>query len=58
MLGGAGYGRPIPDSSDYVYGPSAPRMAGGCFRVILLFVFLFLLLSLFGSNFGTMILGF
>jgi hypothetical protein len=58
MLGGAGYSRPVPDSSDYTYGPSAPRLAGGCFRVILLFVFFFLLLSLLGSNFGTMMLGF
>ena len=32
MLGGAGYSRPVPDSSDYTYGPSAPRLAGGCFR--------------------------
>jgi hypothetical protein len=58
MLGGAGYSRPMPDSSDYTYGPSGPRLAGGCFRVILLFVLLFLLLSLLGSNFGTMMLGF
>ena len=56
MLGGAGYSRPVPDSSDYTY--AAPRIAGGCFRVILLFVFFFLLLSLLGSNFGAMMLGF
>ena len=58
MLGGAGYSRPVPDSSDYTYSPSAPRLAGGCFRAILLFVFFFLLMSLLGSNFGTMMLGF
>ena len=58
MLGGAGYGRPMPDSTDYSYDPSAPRIAGGCLRVILLVVFFFLLLSLLGSNFGTMMLGF
>jgi hypothetical protein len=57
MLGGVRYSRPVPDSSDYTYSPSAP-LAGGCFRVILLFVFFFLLLLLFGSNFGTMMLGF
>ena len=49
---------PSANSSDYTYGPSVPRFAGGCFKVILLFVFFFLLLSLLGSNFGTMILGF
>jgi hypothetical protein len=48
----------MPDSSDYTYGPSAPRLAGGCFRVILLLVFFFLLLSLLGSNFGAIMLGF
>ena len=58
MLSGAGYSRPVLDSRDYTYGPAAPRLAGGCFRVILLFVFFFLLLSLLGSNFGTMMLGF
>jgi hypothetical protein len=58
MLGGVGYSRPAPDSTDYGYGPSAPRIAGGCFRVILLFVFFFLLMTLLGSNFGTMMLGF
>jgi len=58
MLGGAGYSRPVPDSTDYSYDPSAPRIAGGCLRVILLVVFFFLLLSLLGSNFGTMMLGF
>jgi len=56
LLGGAGYSRPVPDSTDY--GPSAPRIAGGCFRVILLFMLFFLLLSLLGSYFGTMMLGF
>lgn len=58
ILGGIGYSRPVPDSTDYSYGPSAPRIAGGCFRVILLLVFFFLLLSLLGSNFGTLMLGF
>ena len=58
MLGGVRYSRPVPDSSDYTYGPSAPRVAAGCFRVILLFVFFLILLSLLGSNFGTMMLGF
>jgi hypothetical protein len=58
ILGGAGYSRPVPDSSDYTYGPSVPRVAGGCFRVLLLFMFFLLLLSLLGSNVGTMILGF
>jgi hypothetical protein len=58
MLGGAAYGRRVPDATDVTYGSPAPRIAGGCFRIVLLFVFLFLMLSLLGSNFGTLMLGF
>lgn len=58
ILGGAGYGPRMPDSTDYTYGPTTPRIAGGCFRVVLLLMFFFFLLSLLGSNFGALLLGY
>jgi len=59
LLEGGAFGRRTVDPTEFPYRSPAPMLAGGCFRIILLMVLFFFLVSFLGlGNFGSLFIGY